>query len=514
MKKSTALMTGFLGLAVVTVILFFFNITPQSLNTLFANNIELGASKPPVVVPDNVRALNNAMIAVSEAVLPTVVSIQVVVETKNDNSPFREQFREFFKFFGEPFDDGQGDDDSGTRRSEASGSGVFVTNDGYIVTNHHVVENATEITVVASDGKRHTAKLIGSDPLTDLALIKIDGSGYQPVHFADIKDVRVGENVIAVGNPLGLNSTVTSGIVSQIGRGGLNPWQRSSGYQVEYFIQTDAAINPGNSGGGLYNIEGSLIGINTAIASQTGTYIGYGFAIPIDLVKAVISDLMDDGVVNRGYIGVRISTITESIAKYEGLDKVEGVVVNDVLEGSSGEKSGLKTGDIILEVDGKKVKTSNELQSLIVLHKAGDVVKLTIQRDGKRMTKDVKLKPKDDADGDLSENENNPKKGDNAEPVNFEKIGLYVAPLSKEQIDKFGVKNGVFIKKVERYSPAFKAGIVPNGVITKADRKDISSVADIKSIIKAKSAGDIVLFQIRYDQSNVIIAVEIPQDKK
>lgn len=513
MKKSTAIVSSFVGIAVISALLFFLNITPQSINTLFASNQAIGAGKPPVNVPENVRAFNNAMVEVSEAVLPTVVSIQVVVETKFERSPFRDQFREFFKFFGEPFD--QGDEDrSGTRRSEASGSGVIVTSDGYIVTNHHVVENASEINVVTNDGKRHKAKLIGEDPLTDLALIKIEGTGFQAAHLADIDNVRVGETVIAVGNPLGLNSTVTSGIVSQIGRGGLNPWQRRDGYQVEYFIQTDAAINPGNSGGGLYNIEGSLVGINTAIATRTGTYIGYGFAIPVDLVRAVVSDLMEDGQISRGYIGVRITTITESIAKFEGLERVEGVVINDVIAGGSGEKAGLKPGDIILEVNGRKVKTSNELQSMIVLHRAGDLVKLTIHRDGKRITKDVKLAPRDGSEDTIADSGDNPKKGEPSKPIDFEKLGMTVSPLTKEQTEQFAISNGVFITKVDRYSPAGRAGIVPNGVIIKVDRKDIASTADIQKILKGKGPGDIALFQIRYEQSNIIIAVEIPEDKK
>ncbi len=513
MKKKTAVLTGFIGIAAVAAVLFFWNVSPQSLNTLFAGGKDLGAGSAPVNVPENVKAYNQAMIDVSDAVVPTVVSVHVVVETKYQRSPFREQFREFFKFFGEPFEGDGGEGEEGTRRSEASGSGVIITPDGYIVTNHHVVENASEISVVTIDGKHHKAELVGEDPLTDLALLKIEGSGYQCAHFADIKTVRVGEAVIAVGNPLGLNSTVTSGIVSQIGRGGLNPWRRRDGYQVEYFIQTDAAINPGNSGGGLYNIEGSLVGINTAIATRTGTYIGYGFAIPVDLVRAVVSDLIEDGEIDRGYIGVRISTITESIAKYEGLKQVEGVVVNDVMEGSAGEAAGLKPGDIILKVNGEKVKTSNELQSMIVLHKAGDVVELTILREGRQIKKDVKLKPREGFEDEFAGDEEKPQKGGGSGPINFERLGMSIKPLSDEMKEKFGIDNGVFISKVERYGPAARAGIIPNGVIVKVDRKDVSTTSDVAGIVEKKEPGEVALFQIWYEQSNVIIAVEIPSEE-
>ena len=315
------------------------------------------------------------------AILPTVVSISVIIENKSVPNPLKEQWKDFFKFFGEPYD-GQ---DETPQKTEASGSGVFVSDDGYIVTNNHVVENATEIHVTTEDRKEYKAKLIGRDPQTDLALIKIEGHGFQPAYLGDISNVKVGEIVLAVGNPLGLNSTVTSGIISAIGRGGLDLYSADKRkWAVENFIQTDAAINPGNSGGGLYSLEGALIGINTAIATRTGTYIGYGFAIPVDLVKSVILDLKEHGKVNRGYIGVEMKTIDEVEAKAVGLDKVQGVMVDNVLKDSPAQKAGIEAGDIILDIDGQPITSSNELQSKVVLHKVGNVLNLSIWQTEKR----------------------------------------------------------------------------------------------------------------------------------
>jgi serine protease Do len=319
--------------------------------------------------------------------------------------------------------------------------------------------------------------------------------------------------VIAVGNPLGLNSTVTGGIVSAIGRGGLALGSDRSGYSVENFIQTDAAINPGNSGGGLFNLEGSLVGINTAIATRTGTYIGYGFAIPIDLVKAVILDLIDDGKVNRGYIGVRIKTVDEVEAKSSGLDKVEGAMVHEVMKGQAADKAGLEMGDIILEIDGKPVKTSNELQSQIVLHRAGDVVKLTVWRDGKKINKSVKLLARDeDKEDEKTVAGEEPKKDeDSNKPITFDKLGFSIAPLTSEIKKNNDVSKGVLVTKVERYGKAAERGLAPNGVIVKADRKDISSPEQLKNIIDSKKPGDAILLQLKYPDASRIVALQIPE---
>ncbi|MFH1049301.1 MAG: Do family serine endopeptidase [bacterium] len=511
MKRNILAAIGLLGVGITLGVWLVMTFSSNSGLGLFANE-KIGADNPPVTMSPTIRALNEAMVSVSEAVLPTVVSVNVVVEDKNISSPFRNQWKEFFEFFGEqPFDD------KTPRRSEGMGSGVLITKSGYIVTNNHVVENAKEITVTTFDKKSHKAKLVGSDPLTDLAVIKIEAKGYPIAHFADINNVKIGEMVIAVGNPLELNSTVTSGIVSAIGRGGLGlPRQETGGYAVENFIQTDAAINPGNSGGGLFNLEGSLVGINSAIATRTGSYIGYGFAIPVDLVKSVIEDLMDDGKVDRGYIGVHIRTLDETEAKAVGLEAVDGVWIADVIKDGAADKAGLEAGDVILEIDGKKVSSSNELQSQIVLRRAGDKVKLTVWRDKKKITKEVKLQPRNKEETEFAEKGDNGKDNETekeTDEIKFDKLGFTVGNVTKDAKENLEVKSGALITGVERYSEAAQRGLSPNGVIVKADGKEVNSPSDLKKIIKSKSAGDGILLHIKYKDSNRIVAIAIPEDK-
>ena len=478
---------------------------------IFAKNGEgIGAPNAPITVSPATQEINNQLIKASQAVLNSVVGVSVTIEDKSKGNAYHDQFKEFYKFFGEQPDEG---DMGKAPKGEASGSGVIVSENGYIITNNHVVEDATEIRIVMHDKKEYKAKLVGRDPLTDLAVVKIEASGLIPVHFSDIEKVQVGEMVIAVGNPLGLNSTVTSGIVSAIGRGDLALPTKKSGYSVENFIQTDAAINPGNSGGGLFNLEGSLVGINTAIATRTGSYIGYGFAIPVDLVKAVITDLIENGKIDRGYIGVQIRTIDEVQAKSVGLDKVEGVMVNDVLKDSPAEKAGIESGDVILELDGKAVKTSNELQSRIVMRKSGDVVNVSIWRDGKKINKSVKLQAREEEKEEVSKVDGKDNKNDEADEdkgVSFDKLGFSVSQLTKEVKKSHDVKEGVYITKVDRYSVAGDRGLAPNGVIVKADRKSVTGPAQLKKIIEGKKSGDPLMLQVKYTDSNRIIAIEIP----
>jgi len=495
------------GLSIVFIILLIIIISNfNSVSNLFAQD-SIGASKPPVELSPQIDALNNAFVAVSEAVLPTVVSINVEIETSTSNNQFHDQFKDFFEFFGIPQEEGE---EQGRRRSEGSGSGVIIAENGYIVTNNHVVENAVNISVKTYDKKEYKAELIGTDPLTDLALIKIDANALPLVHLADMDKVRIGEWVVAVGNPLGLNSTVTTGIVSAIGRGELSLLRDKDGYSIENFIQTDAAINPGNSGGGLFNLHGSLVGINTAIATRTGTYIGYGFAIPIDLVRSVVMDLMDDGKINRGYIGVSIRTVDEVVAKSLGLDKVEGALVHNILKDSPAEKAGVESGDVILEVDGKKIATSNELQSTIVMKRAGDKVNLTIWRDGKKINKTVKLEPRDKDTEIASASKGDDEIEEAKASVDFDQLGFTAETLNKDIKENFDVKQGAYVSKVKRYSLAEQRGLAPNGVIIKADRKEIKSPSDLKKIIDSKKAGETILLHLKYKDQTRIVAFEIP----
>lgn len=468
---------------------------------IFAQS-EIGASKPPIEANPSVQAINKAFADAAEAVVPSVVSIQIKFKSKLHSQDFFEQFRRFFPDW-EDFFGNQPEEQEFT----AAGSGVFITADGYILTNNHVVEKADEIQVISYDKKEYKAKVIGTDPTTDLAVIKIDGDGFKPVHFANMDDIRVGEFVIAVGNPLGLHSTVTSGIISAIGRNTLQ--LRRSKYSIDYYIQTDAPINPGNSGGGLFNIYGSLVGINTAIATTTGSYVGYGFAIPADLAKVIASRIIKYGSARRPILGVQIRNIDQTYAKGLGLKDIKGALVNDVVKGSPAEKAGIQVEDVIIAVDGKEIKSSSDLQIEIAKRNPGDYVELTIIRDGKTIKKKVKLDEKDLAKLDVEDDSEiageSPK-----EPVKIEKLGLSLSPIDDKIKEDYGVEFGVFIKSVERGSPAASSGIIPNGVITKINGQEIKSISDFKKILKSKIPGDVVRFQIKYKNSNLLVALEIP----
>lgn len=491
--------------------LFAFNFNPNMISSMFASD-KIGADVPPVKISPLAKQLNETFTSVSQAVLPTVVSINVKIEPKQSSknnsqvNPF-EGFGDFFGF--SPF----GQQEQGP--SEASGSGVVISANGYIVTNNHVVEDASDIKVTLYDKKTYKAKLIGTDPMTDLAVIKIEEEGLKPAFMANIDDVKVGEMVLAIGNPMGLNSTVTQGIISSIGRGQLSLGRKNGDQTIENYIQTDAAINPGNSGGGLFDLNGALVGINTAIATRTGTYIGYGFAIPVDLVKAIAADLMDDGKIDRGYIGVKIQSVNEAMAKAVGLDKVSGVTIQEVNKKGPADKAGLEIGDIILEVDGKEVKTSNELQGQIFTKRSGDDVKLTLWRDGKKIFKTVTLEP---LDGKFT-SKDEAKKGD-SEPdidndsyeVNLKSLGVTVEKLTSDKKDDYGVEYGVVISKVERGSIAQESGLAPGTIIQKADRQKIETPYDLNKIIKSKKPGDAVLLQVKYKNISRMEAIIIPEE--
>jgi len=481
------------------------------MGSVFAADKEIGAKNAPVTLSPQVQALNDAMTSVSKSVNEQVVNIKVVTESKVDNK----QFREFFKFFGTP-EDFPGGEDGETQKSEGAGSGVIISSDGYIITNNHVVEQAKEdgITVILSDKKEYKAKLIGRDPLTDLAVIKVEANNLPVAHIANSDEVSIGEMVIAVGNPLGLNSTVTSGIVSAIGRGALG--LNRDRYAVENFIQTDAAINPGNSGGGLFNLRGSLIGINSAIATRTGGYMGYGFAIPSNLMKAVALDIIEDGKVDRGYIGISLRPVDEVSAKSLKLDKVAGALVDDIIKDSPAEKAGIEQGDVILELDGKPVNSSNDLQSLVAQRRAGDKVNLKIWRDGKAISKSVTLKKRDDAN--VASNEDGVTGSTTKEDestngtVSFKDLGFTIAPLTEQVKKELEIEDGVLITKVERFSHASERGLFPGIVIVKAEKQTITKTGQVSKLIKDRQ-GEVLKLQVRSKDGSRLIFLEIPKIK-
>jgi len=512
-KKSTLAAVALIGVGIVFGVILMTSFGENALQRAFAAN-GLGASQAPVPVPESVKQLNNQFVAVSDAVTKSVVYISAKM-SRDNKTPMPE---DFFRFFGPDQYNGERPEPEEPPESEAAGSGVIVSEDGYIITNNHVVENAKDgsITVTTSDQKEYKAKLIGRDPLTDLAVIKIEGS-FQAAHFAQKKDVRIGEWVIAVGSPLGLRSTVTTGIISAMGRGigivGTNDrtYERNR-YAVENFIQTDAAINPGNSGGGLFNLNGSLVGINTAIASRSGVNAGYGFAIPIDMVQSVAEDLMDDGKIHRGYIGVEITSVDETSAKASGLNNVSGVLVNRVVKGGAAAAAGIEVGDVILKVDGENVKTSNDLQNQIVLRRAGDKVNLTLWRNGKEFVKTITLKSLD-SDNDIADRGtagDSPGKSD-ADPVLFKDFGFTATPLSDVQREEFDTETGVVVSKIDSRGAVARRGMRPNTVILKADGQPVSTPAQLKRILDNKKPGDGVLFVVKdKDGTKQAVTVEVP----
>jgi serine protease Do len=442
---------------------------------------------PPLKVNPEVKSVNDAFVEISKSVTPTVVSITVKGEVQK-----REE-NDFHFFFGPDFQMPEEMPEMG------SGSGVIISNDGYIVTNNHVVKGATNngITVTLMDRREFKAKLIGTDPNTDIAVIKIETNGLPVVSFGNSDDTQVGQWVLAIGNPLGLNYTVTAGIISALGRNiGINADQ--SGYGIENFIQTDAAINPGNSGGALVDINGQLIGINTAIKTTSGYYQGYGFAIPVNMVKIVVSELIKSGKVVRGYIGVNIQTVDETMAKGLGLDRARGVIVQGVVPGGAGEDAGLRVGDVILTVDGKEVNAANQLQAIVGSKRPGEDVTLQLFRDGKNFEQRVTLKPRVETNDDRADLNRNPERESNKGDVSsktVQSLGMSVSELDNSTRQKLKVSGGVLVTKVENFSESFLRGIRAGYVITEADKRSVNSVDDLLSIIENKKEGDSIMIK-------------------
>ncbi len=402
------------------------------------------------------------------AVTPAVVHIKTTYSGANQQGmgidPFEDMFRDFF----------------GNRRRPqgpqmASGSGVILSEDGYIVTNNHVVDNADKIEVILNDKRSFQAKVIGRDPNTDLALIKVSAKGLPIVKMGNSDDVRVGEWVLAVGNPFNLTSTVTAGIVSAKGRsiGILGDGQDpaiSKSRPIEAFIQTDAAINRGNSGGALVNTKGELIGINAAIASQTGNYEGYGFAIPINLAKKVMDDFQKFGSVQRGFLGVTIGEVTAELAEEKGFKSTRGVYVASVVEGGAANAAGLKEGDVIIKIEGVNVNASSELQEQIGRHRPGDKIAITFVRNGQEKTVNVVLKS--DEGLKLASNSKS------AEEI-FNKLGASFAPVSEATKKKYGINTGLIVAEVRRGGLFDEVGLPKGTIIISMNGKPLAKVDDI-----------------------------------
>ncbi|MBL7777360.1 MAG: Do family serine endopeptidase [Chitinophagales bacterium] len=412
---------------------------------------------------------------------PSVVHIKStykVEKTTSYRDPFKDFFGDdFFQYF-------HGPSPYSKQPQVATGSGVIVSADGYIVTNHHVVNDANEIEVILNNNKTYKAKLIGKDADTDLALVKVEANDLPAINFSNSDSALVGEWVLAVGNPFNLASTVTAGIISAKGRNinilGGNTTSKSSS-AIESFIQTDAAVNPGNSGGALVNVNGELIGINTAIASPTGSYAGYSFAVPSNIVKKVIFDLKNFGVTQRGFLGVTIRSMDDATAKEVGFDRPYGVYVDGVNSGSSAEDGGIKKKDVITHINGVAVNSSPELQEQVANYRPGDKINVDYIRDGKKQTTVIVLKNKYNTTAVV----------DNSTNV-LDVLGVKVSNLTDQEKRSLGVSGGVKIDEVKQGKLSEYTDIRKGFVITQIDDEPVSSVQDFTNILQNKSGKVVV----------------------
>ncbi len=392
---------------------------------------------------------------------PAVVKIETVIQASADNQPqvalpdnIPEIFRELFEQRQAP-----------QRRGASMGSGFFISEDGYILTNNHVVEGATSITVRLIDRREYSAEIVGLDPQSDLALIKIDASGLPYLELADSDKTQVGEWVLAIGSPFGLDYSVSAGIVSAIGR------SIRSSQQQNYvpFIQTDVAINPGNSGGPLFNLDGEVVGINSQIYTNSGGSIGLSFAIPANLAKNVVAQLKENGKVERGWLGVVIQDVGKDLALSFGLKKPQGALIAQIDENGPGKKSGLGVGDIILSFNGKKIKTSSDLPHAVGPLKPGKTVKAIVMRKGKKVTLDVTIGSRSGAVATTNAS------------IGSSRLGVTVETLSDEMRKTLG-NGGVIIMDVKPESAAAKAGLLKGDVIVQLGFEDVASLEDYQRI--------------------------------
>ncbi|MBR3951811.1 MAG: Do family serine endopeptidase [Bacteroidaceae bacterium] len=410
-----------------------------------------------VYIPTSYRSTGLDFTQAAESTVNAVVSIRTTTEVKSRG--YQDPIFEFF------FGPGHGQREQ--RPQSGLGSGVIVSSDGYIVTNNHVIEGADKLEVTLNDNRSFNGRIIGADPTTDLALVKIEADNLPTVKFGNSDNLKIGEWVLAVGNPFGLTSTVTAGIVSAKARrisGGMNRGQLG----IESFIQTDAAVNPGNSGGALVNTAGELVGINTAIFSQTGNYAGYSFAIPSSIVSKVIADLRQYGTVQRAVMGVSFQEITSELAKEKKLDVHEGVYVAEVRDRSAAFEAGVEVGDVITAIDGKKITNGSSLQEQIGRFNPGDKIKVTLRRNGKDMIVDMTLK-------------NNQGNTEVTKAVDFASMGAVFKELTDTQKRELNVRNGVEVVAVK--DGKFKsAGIRDGFVILDINNATITSVKDVEKI--------------------------------
>jgi serine protease Do len=440
---------------------------------------------------ETLRSTGEVFAEIAEKVTPAVVFVSVEQEVAQQmpgvffGDPFDEFNDEFFKrFFGQPFPRQRQQQQPRQQKQirKGQGSGFIISADGYIMTNNHVVEGAEKINVKLSDDREMSAKVVGTDPETDVAVIKIDANNLPTVQLGDSDKLKVGEWVIAIGSPFGLSHTVTAGIVSAKGR------SRIGLSEYEDFIQTDAAINFGNSGGPLLNIDGKVVGINSAIFSRSGGYMGIGFAIPINMAKYVYDQIRTGGKVTRGYVGIYGEDVSPEMAEHFGVKNRKGILVDKVIEGSPAGKGGIEKGDIIVKTDGNTVGDWNNFRNVIARLAPGTKVNLTVIRNGEEKELEIKLEAKESKAASAE-----------TEDKGAKQLGINVQDLTPELAQQFGYKDeksGVIVTDVDPASPAADAGISQGTLIAEVNRQKVENAQDFWKLVK-KTEGDSVMLYIK-----------------
>jgi serine protease Do len=483
MKRFLKLVAASILGSALTIAVFLLTGMNKNDLTIHKDQNILPAHQAVYTVKENGELVPLDFTGVSKEVMNSVVHIKSTrkISAREQNfyyDPFEDPFGDdFFKFFfGEPRQEKQQRVKPEPYIQEGTGSGVIINSNGYIVTNNHVVADADEIEVTLYNNEVYKAKIIGTDPSTDIALIQIKNNELQALPLGNSDNVEVGEWVLAIGNPFNLNSTVTAGIISAKGRN-INIINDKSA--IEAFIQTDAAINPGNSGGALVNLNGELIGINTAIASLTGTYMGYGFAIPANIVSKVVEDIMKYGMVQRAYLGVMIRDVNGDLAKEKDLEVNEGAYVDSLTENSSAGQAGIKIGDVIVKVGQTPIKKSADLLEQIGRHRPGDNVDVVVNRKGKEFTYSVTLA-----------NQKGLKRLVEKEKQDIlDVLGATFENLDENKAKKLGIDGGVVVKELQNGVLKSQTDMKEGFIITGANKVKIKSVDDLKKELKDSKGG-------------------------
>ncbi|MBN2173777.1 MAG: Do family serine endopeptidase [Bacteroidales bacterium] len=433
-----------------------FRVTGENLPVVQAN---MPAPRPAIIGPDFVDAAD--------------VTVHAVVHIKSELEQKNKVYNDFFDLFNDFFNN-----PNQYRYNApviATGSGVIISDDGYIVTNNHVVQNASKLEITLNDKRTFEGKVIGTDPTTDLALIKIDVGNLPHLVYGNSDDLKIGEWVLAVGNPFNLTSTVTAGIISAKARN-INILGDVSA--IESFIQTDAVVNRGNSGGALVNTKGELVGINAAIASNTGSYTGYSFAIPVNIVKKVIDDFLNFGEIQRAYLGITFREIDSQFADEKGLKELNGVYVVNVLEDGAADEAGLKEGDVITKINDVEINSKSSLLETIGTRRPGDKMKVHIMRDGSAKELDVTLQNRS-GNTDIVKNNN------------FEILGASFIPVPEDEMKKLGISHGLKINGLKS-GKLRDAGIREGFIILQIDKQRMETLDDLKYVLGTKSGGTLI----------------------